>query len=209
MNDYSNVLALSGHDGTGKSTTARTCIPRLVTDTPHPVYGTVPLAEALRVEASRHLNLPVNRLFEKPTPDHLRAYMRALGWTMRVEHGPEYWLRRWDATVSEVEQDNGLPGMTYLVDDVRHLNEAEWFTTRGACLICLVRQDTEPERTPDLPPIIEEVFQVRERAALGQLGSRASVLDLTGMDPEQVTTEVLRRFVTSRRFVPPASPPTL
>lgn len=182
----SHVLALSGHDGAGKTTTARA-----FADLTGGVV--ISLADLLKEQAAAHLGVPVATLYAKPTPEHLRAYMRALGWAMRVEHGAGYWLQAWHARAAE------SGARVVIVDDVRHVNEAEYVLERGAALVSVTRAGTDPALTPDTPPIIREVFDIRRAvlsryAAHNGLYRRSRTLDLNHLTPHGAARVLAEQF---------------
>ncbi len=149
------VIAISGHDGVGKSTLAEALVHAL----PGPVFR-IALADALKEDTARHLRLPLSVVRAKPTASHLRDYMRALGWAMRQEHGMDHWLREWADRAQDARRHEWA---WVIVDDVRHLNEFAFMTNGDAFMVTLQRDGTDPENALEHPlPIVREVNGVRE-----------------------------------------------
>jgi hypothetical protein len=149
--DLSRVIAISGHDGVGKSTLAR----ELAT---HLGGVIISLADPLKHQTALHLGLAEVLVRAKPTPPHLRDYMRALGYAQRQENGEHYWVNQWYARALNALRD----GASWVIcDDVRHLNEFEFMDSHGAVSVALARFDAEPDITVSQPPIISEVWGIR------------------------------------------------
>ncbi|MHA0048632.1 hypothetical protein [Deinococcus sp. PEB2-67] len=178
------IIGLSGHDGSGKTTTAR-----VIAELTGGVI--ISLADPLKAQAAQHLGLTEAEVRLKPTPPHLRNYLRALGWAMRVESGADYWLRLWHAHALRLLH-RGVP--VVIVDDVRHINEYDWIAhLTSGYVAALYRADTEPDIADNLPPIITEVWDVRQQAAADRvkLEQRTAVVSVNDSRPEQVARRVL------------------
>jgi hypothetical protein len=139
-------IGIIGHDGSGKSALAAAILAEAVRQ--RLPSARVSLAGELRKEvAAQGFGDP----WQKPTPDHMRALLRAWGWARRVEEGEDYWLNK---AVRVMQQQHR--GAVIVTDDVRHLNEARWFSQNGI-LVKLDRSATDPKVTDADPPIIREV----------------------------------------------------
>jgi hypothetical protein len=138
-------IGIAGHDGSGKSLLAQMIREHVGKDE----CAILPLAQGLR----REVNLAnFADPWRKPTPEHLRALLRAWGWSRRVEEGEDYWLN-----IARADIRNLLSvGTLTVTDDVRHENEARWFANNGV-LVAVHRPASDPIVTPDLPPIVREV----------------------------------------------------
>jgi hypothetical protein len=162
----SKVIAFSAHDSVGKTTTAQA-----LADLTDGII--VSFATPLKVAAANHLDIPVATIFEKPTPDYLRAYMRAFGWAMRQLHGENYWVLQWEKAADPYFYQ----GRTVIVDDLRHLSEFKFIDEiAGGHVVSLRREAAEPPTHTgdgmgnaikiDYPPIISEVWDVRDAIQL-------------------------------------------
>jgi hypothetical protein len=151
--DLSRVIAISGHDGVGKSTLARELAAHL--------GGVIiSLADPLKHQTAMHLGLTEEQVRAKPTPPHLRDYMRALGYAQRQESGEHYWVNQWYARALTALRD----GASWVIcDDMRHVNEFEFMDSHGAVSVALARYGTEPAAQETYPPIIAEVWDIRNR----------------------------------------------
>lgn len=174
------IIGISGHDGCGKSTLARMLADR--TD-----GRIVSFADPLRHEAAGHLGLPIGALYEKPTPDDMRAYLRALGWIRRSRCGADYWVRKWGETVAELHDRFHI-----FTDDQRHMNEALFIEKNNGVLVSLERSKVEPDRVREFMPIITEVWDTRRLVQAS--GGRHLYLNTDELTPEQTADAVMAHF---------------
>jgi hypothetical protein len=167
-------IGIIGHDACGKSSLAK-FIQRAATRQGLDCL-TVSFAAALRCEVE---HAGFRNPWRKPTPEHYRALLRAWGWARRVENGEDYWLNQALEAIRERINEGDLT----VTDDVRHLNEARWFSQNGI-LVKLDRPATDPRVTDADPPIIREVdagkklatVSIRNDTDLACLESWASVV---------------------------------
>lgn len=149
------VLALSGHDGSGKTTLARVIAEQ---------YGgqVVSFAAPLKDDLIA-LGYDRDRILSKPTPPHLRALMRAHGEASRAEMGVDYWVRRWMLSAATA-RDQGA--RIVVVDDLRHVSELLSMWHLGGTVIGLLRPEAEPDPADlgvNRVESVREVWAVRSR----------------------------------------------
>jgi hypothetical protein len=149
-------IGIIGHDACGKSSLGSFIHQAAAKQGIHAIP--VSFAHALRQEVQHAGFLDPWR---KPTPDHLRALLRAWGWSRRVEMGEDYWL---NICAGVILSRTGRGHLT-ITDDVRHLNEARWFSEHGI-LVKLDRPATDPRVTESDPPIIREVDEGKKLATV-------------------------------------------
>lgn len=178
------VIAISGHDSTGKTTLARN-LANLITAR-NLTVSLLPLAHELKADLAR-LGLPA---FEKPTSDPMRDLLRSYGWAARVHLGMLHWLDRWEAAALDLNPD------VIIVDDVRHLNEYRWMRDCNAHIITLHAHSTEPRRTPELPPIVTEIWDVRgaNLATKGHLPAHQRAAHIVLTRPEDLNAAGLQEL---------------
>jgi hypothetical protein len=117
--------------------------------------------------------------------------MRAYGWARRVNNGMDYWLNRWEEAAVASKAD------VVIVDDVRHINEYDFMLLHGGHFVALEIASVEPLRTPDLPAIIQEVWDVRDSILATKHnpipGQRNGVITVD--TPQEVNDEIIEGLV--------------
>ena len=151
------IIALTSHDGSGKSTIARVILAE---------YGgtLVPFAEAIRKDLIG-MGFSVPAVRDKPTSEHMRSLMRAYGHALRTEYGPDHFIRRWQQAVTALGRDDqgGEHPAPFIVDDLHFVSEFIALDELGAMFISIESDYSEPDPREVHPQIVEQVWAVRSR----------------------------------------------
>ena len=143
------IIAISGKKGAGKTTLARNLKSRLSGN-----WETIPLASAFKglcgMALDRHLIHDLTE-DEKNQPTVLgmttRELLQKVGTALRGVH-PDFWIRVWDSRTKGLARLYPQQGLNFIVDDVRYLNEYDFFATKGAVLVRLKRNVLPPDDHP-------------------------------------------------------------
>jgi DNA helicase HerA-like ATPase len=158
------IIAISGKKGAGKTTLAKNLQKKLSGN-----WEVVPLAQSLKALCSKavgHHVLPDMTEEEKNQPTVLgcthRELLQRVGTALRDVH-PQFWVRVWESYAEGLARMYPQQGLNFIVDDVRYMNEYDYFAMKGAVLVRLKRNVLPPDDHPsetDLDTLLDVSFHV-------------------------------------------------